>query len=200
MTRSTIQRLEVWRGDRKRTSGGLRKSDLTKNARGKIVSKKKSEQASKQNNLGDKLRKKGVHVAKDQMLHPKGKKPAAAKPKPPKAKPKKVQPKAKPKPKQPKKVQPKAKPKPKVQPKKVAPPKKKVVPLASRTNLPTARKVKKGYNPITNQPYGPRGEGKVTLDNVMSGTRASREAADRAASRARQQARDEALDIDSMEF
>ena len=194
MTRSTIQRLEVWRGDRKRTSGGLRKSDLTKNARGKIVSKKKSEQASKQNNLGDKLRKKGVHVAKDQMLHPKGKK-AAAKPKP-----KKVQPKAKPKPKQPKKVQPKAKPKPKVQPKKVAPPKKKVVPLASRTNLPTARKVKKGYNPITNQPYGPRGEGKVTLDNVMSGTRASREAADRAAQIARQQARDEALDIDSMEF
>ena len=192
MTRSTIQRLEVWRGDRKRTSGGLRKSDLTKNARGKIVSKKKSEQASKQNNLGDKLRKKGVHVAKDQMLHPKGKK-AAAKPKP-----KKVQPKAKPKPKQPKKVQPKAKPKPKVQPKKVAP--KKVVPLASRTNLPTARKVKKGYNPITNQPYGPRGEGKVTLDNVMSGTRASREAADRAAQIARQQARDEALDIDSMEF
>ena len=179
MTRSTIQRLEVWRGDRKRTSGGLRKSDLTKNARGKIVSKKKSVQASKQNNLGDKLRKKGVHVAKDQMLHPKGKKPAAAKPKP-------------------KKVQPKAKPKPKVQPKKVAP--KKVVPLASRTNLPTARKVKKGYNPITNQPYGPRGEGKVTLDNVMSGTRASREAADRAAQIARQQARDEALDIDSMEF
>ena len=192
MTRSTIQRLEVWRGDRKRTSGGLRKSDLTKNARGKIVSKKKSEQASKQNNLGDKLRKKGVHVAKDQMLHPKGKK-AAAKPKP-----KKVQPKAKPKPKQPKKVQPKAKPKPKVQPKKVAP--KKVVPLASRTNLPTARKVRKGFNPITNQPYGPRGEGKVTLDNVMSGTRASREAADRAAQIARQQARDEALDIDSMEF
>ena len=63
MTRSTIQRLEVWRGDRKRTSGGLRKSDLTKNARGKIVSKKKSEQASKQNNLGDKLRKKGALAA-----------------------------------------------------------------------------------------------------------------------------------------
>ena len=197
MTRSTIQRLEVWRGDRKRTSGGLRKSDLTKNARGKIVSKKKSEQASKQNNLGDKLRKKGVHVAKDQMLHPKGKKPAAAKPKPPKAKPKKVQPKAKPKPKQPKKVQPKAKPKPKVQPKKVAP--KKVVPLASRTNLPTARKVKKGYNPITNQPYGPRGEGKVTLDNVMSGTRASREAAAMRAHIAAQKAEDAKYD-DNMVF
>ena len=187
MTRSTIQRLEVWRGDRKRTSGGLRKSDLTKNARGKIVSKKKSEQASKQNNLGDKLRKKGVHVAKDQMLHPKGKNK-------PKAKPKKVQPKAKPKPK----VQPKPKGKPpKPQPKKA---KKKVVPLASRTNLPTARKVRKGYNPITNQPYGPRGGGKVTLDSVMSGTRASREAADRAAARARQQAEDDALDIDSMVF
>ena len=192
MTRSTIQRLEVWRGDRKRTSGGLRKSDLTKNARGKIVSKKKSEQASKQNNLGDKLRKKGVHVAKDQMLHPKGKK-AAAKPKP-----KKVQPKAKPKPKQPKKVQPKAKPKPKVQPKKVAP--KKVVPLASRTNLPTARKVKKGYNPITNQPYGPRGEGKVTLDNVMSGTRASREAAAMRAHIAAQKAEDAKYDDDNMVF
>ena len=195
MTRSTIQRLEVWRGDRKRTSGGLRKSDLTKNARGKIVSKKKSEQASKQNNLGDKLRKKGVHVAKDQMLHPKGKKPAAAKPKP-----KKVQPKAKPKPKQPKKVQPKAKPKPKVQPKKVAPPKKKVVPLASRTDLPTARKVKKGYNPLTNQPYGPTGKGKVTLDNVKTGTRASRKAASMRASAAAQQKADEAFDFENVSF
>ena len=135
MTRSTIQRLEVWRGDRKRTSGGLRKSDLTKNARGKIVSKKKSEQASKQNNLGDKLRKKGVHVAKDQMLHPGKRKPVglAAKPKAP-SKPKQPKPK-KPQPKPKAKAKPKQ-PKGKPQPKPVA---KKVVPLASRTNLPTAR-------------------------------------------------------------
>ena len=197
MTRSTIQRLEVWRGDRKRTSGGLRKSDLTKNARGKIVSKKKSEQASKQNNLGDKLRKKGVHVAKDQMLHPARKrKPVglAAKPKAP-SKPKQPKPK-KPQPKPKAKAKPKQ-PKGKPQPKPVV---KKVVPLASRTNLPTARKVRKGFNPITNQPYGPRGAGKVTLDNVMSGTRASREAAAMRAHIAAQKAEDAKYDDDNMVF
>jgi hypothetical protein len=189
MTRSTAQRLAVWRGDRKRTSGGLRKSDLTKNARGKIVSKKKSEQASKQNNLGDKLRKKGVHVAKDQMLHPKGAKKKVA------AKPRKAVAAPKPKPKkkvdrpQPKKVAPKK-----------APAKKKVVPLASRTDLPTARKVKKGYNPLTNQPYGPTGKGKVTLDNVKTGTRASRKAASMRASAAAQQKADEAFDFENVSF
>jgi len=39
---SSQQRMEVWRGTRLQTSGGLRKSDLIKNKRGKIVSKKKS--------------------------------------------------------------------------------------------------------------------------------------------------------------
>ena len=39
---SSAQRLAVWNGEKKRTSGGLTKSDLTKNRHGKIVSKKKS--------------------------------------------------------------------------------------------------------------------------------------------------------------
>ena len=34
-------KIEVWRGTAQRTSGGLTKNDLTKNKRGKIVSKKK---------------------------------------------------------------------------------------------------------------------------------------------------------------
>ena len=180
MTRSTIQRLAVWRGDRKRTSGGLGKSDLTKNARGKIVSKKKSEQARKQNNLGDKLRKKGVHVAKDEMLHAKGKSKPKPKPKPRKAVARTAAPKPKPKPK--KRAAPKGAKAPK-----------KIVPLASRTDLPTARKVKKGYNPITNQPYGPR-KGKVTLDNVKSGTRASQKADAIRAQAAKAQAYDPAYE------
>ena len=67
------QRLEVWRGTRDKTSGGLRKADLVKNKRGKIVSKKKSTQASDQNNLGDHLRAAGKKIPKAEMLHPKGK-------------------------------------------------------------------------------------------------------------------------------
>ena len=70
---SSNQRYEVWRGLRERTSGGLTKSMLTKNKRGKIVSKKKSEQASSQNNLGSWLRKKGAKIEKADMLR---KKPA----------------------------------------------------------------------------------------------------------------------------
>ena len=56
------QRLRVWRGDLKKTSGGLTKAMLMKNKRGKIVSKKKSEAAKKnkdKNNLGAWLRSKG---------------------------------------------------------------------------------------------------------------------------------------------
>ena len=59
---SSNQRSEVWRGIRKKTSGGLTKEHLTKNKRGKIVSKKKSEAARKNkdaNNLGQWLRSKG---------------------------------------------------------------------------------------------------------------------------------------------
>ena len=44
---SRPQRLRVWRGELKKTSGGLRKQDLMKNKRGKIVSRRKSEAAKK---------------------------------------------------------------------------------------------------------------------------------------------------------
>ena len=53
------ERLRVWRGELKKTSGGLTKNDLVKNHRGKIVSKKKSSSSSKENNLGRWLRVKG---------------------------------------------------------------------------------------------------------------------------------------------
>lgn len=41
------QYLMVWRGKLAKTSGGLTKSDLIKNKRGKIVSKKRSELAKR---------------------------------------------------------------------------------------------------------------------------------------------------------
>ena len=55
------QRLLVWRGELKKTSGGLTKDMLMKNKRGKIVSRKKSQAAKKsdENNLGSWLRAKG---------------------------------------------------------------------------------------------------------------------------------------------
>ena len=89
---SSKQRLEVWRGVRQKTSGGLRKADLVKNARGKIVSRKKSKQAGDQNNLGDYLRDTGKTIPKDKMLQPKKVKKVA-----PKAAPKKVKVLTKPK-------------------------------------------------------------------------------------------------------
>ena len=55
------ERLRVWKGELKKTSGGLRKQNLMKNKRGKIVSRKKSDAAkkNKENNLGQWLRSKG---------------------------------------------------------------------------------------------------------------------------------------------
>ena len=56
------ERQRVWKGELKKTSGGLRKQDLMKNSRGKIVSRKKSEAAKKnkdKNNLAGWLRQKG---------------------------------------------------------------------------------------------------------------------------------------------
>jgi len=54
------ERLRVWRGEIKKTSGGLTKVDLIRNKRGKIVSRKKSSQAvGDANNLGSWLRGKG---------------------------------------------------------------------------------------------------------------------------------------------
>jgi len=155
---SSSQRQEVWNGTRAKTSGGLTKSDLVKNKRGKIVSKKKSTQASNQNNLGAFLREKGKKVPKDQMLRKKGevsKKPAAKPaPKPvPKSKPVPKAPAAAPKaPKKPPAAKPQKKPK-----------------IVRKKSKP----VPKGkVNPLTNQPsekiegHGFAKGGNVSLDNV----------------------------------
>ena len=131
------ERLRVWRGELKKTAGGLTKNDLQRNARGKIVSKKKSRASTNENNLGKWLRsagdsfggllqEKGMPAPKRKgqgnVKYNKAHKPQADKnikqvaaPKP-KASPKLV---TKPKPK------PKPKPNPPASPKKAAPLKKK---------------------------------------------------------------------------
>ena len=87
------QRMRVYKGELKKTSGGLTKRDLVKNKRGKVVSRKKSSQAEGANNLGNWLRKKGDRYSgvpgwvskqdKDQMLvKVKSPKPMVHKPKP----------------------------------------------------------------------------------------------------------------------
>ena len=173
---SSRQRLEVWRGNRLKTSGGLTKADLVKNKRGKIVSKKKSSQAFEQNNLGDFLRKKGKSIPKDQMLIKKGSKAAPEQAKPPKAAPKtgsgaagpsrKRQQAAPKKKAAPKKAAPK-----KAAPKKVAP-KKKAAPKKAAA-APKKKKTKKGINPVTKQPYAKKSQGgfvenaKISTDNII---------------------------------
>ena len=117
------ERLRVFNGELKKTSGGLTKDELVKNKRGKIVSKRKSSQAvGTDNNLGSWLRSKGdkfsgkprgfkADVPDDRDDEKLAVVPEKPKPKPKVAK-KVVKPKvAKPKPKVVKKV---AKPKPKV--------------------------------------------------------------------------------------
>ena len=153
---SSSQRLEVWRGIRAKTSGGLTKADLVKNKRGKIVSKKKSSQAFQQNNLGDFLRKKGAKVPKEEMLYKKGaKKPtiASKKPEPPKVKPEKKKPKP------------------------VAAPKKKQ-PVAPKKKRKLKKKtVDPGINPVTKQPYAKKSGGgyvekaAVHVDNIRRSKR-----------------------------
>ena len=49
--RKTGSRLQVFRGKATQTSGGLKKSQLAKNKKGKIVSKKKQSQAKAKSNL-----------------------------------------------------------------------------------------------------------------------------------------------------
>ena len=175
---SSNQRYEVWRGLRERTSGGLTKSMLTKNKRGKIVSKKKSEQASSQNNLGSWLRKKGAKIEKADMLRKKSappedapiskkkadgsgtKGPSRKRQQAPAAKAKAVPAKVQAAPKK-KKVAAKA-------PKKK--PKKKVVPSKAKSNI----------NPITQQPYDKKSssgyveKGAVSIDNIVLGKRKRR--------------------------
>ena len=100
---SREQRVRVWRGELKKTTGGLTKDDLVKNRKGKIVSRRKSRQAGDQNNLGEWLRNKGDRFQDMPQAHAaKGLK--ALKPRPPKPVPE---------PKRERPPAPKRKPKPK---------------------------------------------------------------------------------------
>ena len=58
--RTIGSRIEVYNGEASRTAGGLTKKDLKLNARGKVVSKKASAAAMRNNSLGLKPRKGGV--------------------------------------------------------------------------------------------------------------------------------------------
>ena len=174
MVGSTQQRSEVWLGTRVKTSGGLTKAMLVKNKRGKLVSKKKSEQASSQNNLGSWLREKGKKVDKAEMLRKKSapppdapQKPKKAAAKQPAAPSKKAVKKAAPKPKAAPKAAPK--PAPVKQPKKQP----KIVRKQAQA-APKRKKVKKksNINPLTQQPYEKKSgtgyvkTGDVSIDNM----------------------------------
>ena len=64
MTNTNAQRAKVYHGTLERTSGGLTKKDLKKNEYGKIVSKRASSAARKNNNLGAfKKTKKGFQLS-----------------------------------------------------------------------------------------------------------------------------------------
>ena len=64
MTNTNAQRAKVFHGTLDKTSGGLTKNDLKKNEYGKIVSKKASSAARKNNNLGSfKQTKKGFKLS-----------------------------------------------------------------------------------------------------------------------------------------
>ena len=103
------ERLRVWLGELKKTSGGLTKGMLMKNKRGKIVSKRKSDSSknAESNNLAKLgwLRSKGDKFGGEPKGLKKEEKPAPK----PAPKPKKAAPKPAPKPKKaaPKKAAPK---------------------------------------------------------------------------------------------
>ena len=158
------QRMRVYKGELKKTSGGLTKKDLVKNKRGKVVSRKKSSQAEGANNLGNWLRKKGDRYSgvpgwvskqdKDQMLvKVKSPKPMVHKPKPPKPKVVKKPQVHKPKPKV---ALPKPqvhKPKPKVAlPKPKAPP-----PRRKRSPVKAGQKITSGK----------LGSSKISVSNIV---------------------------------
>jgi len=120
----------VWSGKLRKTTGGLTRDDLMLNRSGRIVSKRKSEAASKVNNLGTWLRVRGQGFKEVPSNAKKGSNGKDAKPK--KVAPKKVAPK---------KVAPK-----KVVPKKVAP---KQAPKVVKKIAPKAQKRKLGSKKTT---------------------------------------------------
>jgi len=108
------QRRLVWTGKLRKTTGGLTRDDLMLNRTGRIVSKRKSQAASKVNNLGTWLRVRGNKFDEKPANAKKGSNGKEAKAAPKKVAPKKVVKKV-----APKKVA-------KVAPKKVAKPKRKL--------------------------------------------------------------------------
>ena len=151
---SREQRIRVWKGELKKTSGGLTRDDLVKNRKGKIVSRKKSRQASEFNNLGEWLRDKGDKFQgktarqEEKENEPEKAQKPAPKPKTPKVKPvPKVKVKKKPAPKKPvAKAAPKVKPrvpKPRPVPKpRVPKPRARPPPRAHPRPKPSAPKTK----------------------------------------------------------
>ena len=86
----TNQCLRVWKGELRKTSGGLTRDDLMKNKKGKIVSKRKSLAMKKINNLGGYLREKGQPFKIDKKPEAAKKEVPAKKPEPAKKKETKV--------------------------------------------------------------------------------------------------------------
>ena len=137
---SREQRIRVWKGELKKTSGGLTRDDLVKNRKGKIVSRKKSRQAAEFNNLGEWLRDKGDKFqGKTARQEEKQNEPEKA------PKPKKPVPKPRPK--------PRPKPAPRKVPKKVPKPRARPPPRAHPRPKPSAPKpITKSYSkPHTKQ-------------------------------------------------
>jgi hypothetical protein len=123
------QRRLVWSGKLRKTTGGLNRDDLMLNRSGRIVSKRKSEAASKVNNLGTWLRVRGQGFKEVPSNAKKGSngKDAKAQIKKEKVAPKKVA---------------------KVAPKKQQPPKKKVAKAVKKIEL-KAQKRKLGSKKTT---------------------------------------------------
>jgi outer membrane biosynthesis protein TonB len=140
-TRAEQRRL-VWGGKMRKTTGGLTRDDLVLNRHGRIVSKRKSQAASKVNNLGNWLRNKGQKFGEVPQQAKKG---TNGKPKKLAAK---VAAKAKPKPKPKPKVVPKKKvvpkPKPKPKPKKKKLDSKKTVNLLKKAEAGAAKNSRAG--------------------------------------------------------
>jgi len=162
------QRMRVYKGELKKTSGGLTKKDLVKNKRGKVVSRKKSSQAEGANNLGNWLRKKGDRYSgvpgwvskqdKDQMLKVKSPKPMVHKPKP---KPQVHKPKPKPQVHKPK---PQVhKPKPQVHKPQVLPKPKAQPPRRKRSPVKAGQKITSGK----------LGSSEISVSNILSKGRRS---------------------------
>ena len=153
------ERLRVWRNELKKTSGGLTRDQLTKNKRGKIVSRKKSGQAvGDANNLGSWLRGKGDKFAgKPKGLDEKEEEKLAEVP----AKKTKVK---------------QAAPKKQVAPKKVPVPKKKKVVVVDLTDSPVkAPKKPKKKKKLEPMMPGEKKSSNISVGNIIAPTKVDEE-------------------------